>query len=127
MSIKVMSAVWEHSKMKGSALLLQLAIADFADDAGIAFPGTETLAKKIRMSERQVKRLRQILYENDELAYISGGKFKGDKLSVRVTPGAVRVTNRVSKGDKSGTVRVTPMSPESTNRTVKEPPRPRTR
>ena len=115
MSIKIMSKVWEHSAMKGSALLLLLAIADFADDDGAAFPGTETLAAKIRMSERQVIRLRQILYESGELQYISGGKFKGDKLSVRVTP-------RVSKGDKPGTLRVTPVSPDPPFLTVKEPP-----
>lgn len=114
MSIKVMTNVWEHSAMKGSALLLLLAIADHADDDGLAFPGTEKLAKKIRMSERQVKRLRQILYKSGELEYISGGKFKGDKLSVRVT-------NPVSKGDKPGTPRVTRVSPEPSIESSREP------
>ena len=107
MSIKVMSQVWEHSQMKGSALLLLIAVADFADDEGYAFPSTETLAQKIRMSTRQVIRLRQMLYESGELEYVSGGNGKGDKLSVKVS---VRVTNRVTKGD----TRVT--------RTVIEPP-----
>jgi hypothetical protein len=105
MSIKVMTTVWDHSRMKGSALLLLLAISDFADDEGYAFPGTEILAKKIRMSERQVIRLRQTLYDSGELQYISGGKFKGDKLSVRVT-------TREKKGDTQGKERVTPMSPD---------------
>ncbi len=34
MSIKIMSAVWRYSKAKGSALLVLLAIADFANDQG---------------------------------------------------------------------------------------------
>jgi len=119
MSIKIMTEVWEHSQMKGSLLLLLLAIADFANDDGIAYPGTPTLAKKIRMSERQVKRLRQKLYDAGELEYISGGTHKGDRLTVRVTScpkgdklSAQRVTNRANKGDKSGKLRVTRMSPE---------------
>lgn len=105
MSIKMMSQVWEYSSAEGSELLLLLAIADFADDDGFAFPGTSTLAKKIRMSERSVKRLRQKLYEKGELQYLKGGKGKGDRLSVRVTPVS-------TKGDKPGKERVTPVSPE---------------
>jgi len=112
MSIRVMTKVWEHSRMKGSALLLLLAISDFADDEGIAFPGTYTLSKKIRMSERQVIRLRQILYDSGELEYVSGGNGKGDKLSVRVTTKVSKGDKSDTKGDKSGTQRVTPMSPE---------------
>ena len=122
MSIKVMSQVWEHSQMKGSALLLLIAVADFADDEGYAFPSTETLAQKIRMSTRQVIRLRQMLYESGELEYVSGGNGKGDKLSVKVS---VRVTNRVTKGDKSGKERVTNRVTKGdtrVTRTVIEPP-----
>lgn len=50
MSIKVMSYVWEHSKQKGSALLIELALADFANDEGECYPGTRRLAKKGRVS-----------------------------------------------------------------------------
>jgi hypothetical protein len=42
MSIKVMSLVWEKSQAKGKELLLMLAIADFADDWGEAFPGIKS-------------------------------------------------------------------------------------
>lgn len=108
--------------MKGSALLLLIAVADFADDEGYAFPSTETLAQKIRMSTRQVIRLRQMLYESGELEYVSGGNGKGDKLSVKVS---VRVTNRATKGDKSGKERVTNRETKGdtrVTRTVIEPP-----
>ena len=56
MSIRVMTQVWEHSSQEHGNLLVLLAIADFADDAGRAFPSVETLAKKARLSERQVQR-----------------------------------------------------------------------
>jgi len=49
-----MSNVWDHSKMKGSTLLLLIAIADNANDDGLAWPGIETLAKKTRQTERTI-------------------------------------------------------------------------
>jgi hypothetical protein len=55
MSIHVMNRVWRESPAKGSELLLLLAIADFADDDGMAWPGVETLATKARLSKRQTQ------------------------------------------------------------------------
>ena len=58
MSIKVSTYVWEHSKQKGTALLLMLAIADHAhDDGGGAYPSVQTLAKKSRTTTRNVRLL----------------------------------------------------------------------
>ena len=69
MSIKVMDWVWEHSRHKGSDLLLLLAIADHAhDDGDGAYPSIETLARKIRMSERHTSRMIQELVQSGELA-----------------------------------------------------------
>ncbi|HEY5990576.1 MAG TPA: helix-turn-helix domain-containing protein, partial [Streptosporangiaceae bacterium] len=62
-----MGQVWEKSQQKGSALLLLLAIADFADDRGVAWPSVGTLAKKIRMGERYVQRLLADLVKTGEL------------------------------------------------------------
>jgi hypothetical protein len=47
MSIHIMTQVWERSQHKGRALLLILAIADNANDQGLAYPSAKTLAKKI--------------------------------------------------------------------------------
>ncbi len=52
-----MSAVWDSSHHRGAALLLMLAIADFARDDGVAWPTYATLAHKTRMSDRQIRRL----------------------------------------------------------------------
>lgn len=63
-----MTAVWEHSKQKGSALLLLLALADFANDDGEAWPAVATLATKIRMSERYTQMLIGELVKAGEIA-----------------------------------------------------------
>lgn len=54
MSIKIMSWLWENSPHKGSELLLLLAIADSANDDGVAWPGLAKLSKKTRLGRRYV-------------------------------------------------------------------------
>lgn len=68
MSIKCLNTVWEYSIQKGSALLLLLSIADYAKDNGYAFPGVKVLARKTRMSERQVLRLVEQVEKSGELS-----------------------------------------------------------
>ena len=68
-----MSAVWEYSKQEGGALRLMLAIADHADDSGIAYPGIERLARKARLTERQIYRLLQQLIKSGEIGVEHGG------------------------------------------------------
>jgi len=63
-----MSKIWQSSRRKGSELLLLLAIADNANDSGYAYPGIEYLARKSRLSERQVRRIIQSLEESGELS-----------------------------------------------------------
>ena len=57
MSIHCASRVWELSAQEGSALLLLLALADYADENGFAFPGQKTLADRARLCVRQTRRL----------------------------------------------------------------------
>ena len=75
MSIELMTLVWAKSKQKGSSLLALLAIADsFNDDGRGAFPSIATIAKKIRMSERNAQYLLRKLEESGELVVdIAGG------------------------------------------------------
>ncbi len=76
MSIKVMTRIWEHAQHKGSALLLLLALADYANEEGICWPSIETLAAKIRMSERQTQRmLRDLIVRGD--VYAQAGRGRG--------------------------------------------------
>jgi hypothetical protein len=66
-SIKVMTAVWQHSQARSEDLSVALAIADFSNDEGLAFPPIQILAKKARLSPRQVKRAHQELQRLREL------------------------------------------------------------
>jgi hypothetical protein len=72
MSIAIMTHVWERSQHKGSELLLLLAIADNANDQGIAYPSLRTLARKIRMSRRNVIFLVKRLVASGELRVETG-------------------------------------------------------
>lgn len=74
MSIRVMSWVWENSPASGSELLLLLAIADFGDDDGIAFPKVEKLVKKARMSRASVFRSLKSLREDGSLEITQRGR-----------------------------------------------------
>jgi hypothetical protein len=72
MSMRMMTQVWERSEHKGSELLLMLAIADNANDQGIAYPSTKTLAKKTRLDHRHTRRLLRILERSGELTISIG-------------------------------------------------------
>src|SRR4030066_296251 len=57
MSIQKMAEVWKYSQNAGSLLLVELAIADHINGAGIAWPSIKHLAKKTKLSERQIQRV----------------------------------------------------------------------
>lgn len=86
MSIKVTDRVWKHSSAIEGALLVLLAIADFADDNGEAFPSIPTLARKARVSEQQVRNVIRRLVKAGELAVEGGraGAGRGHKNRYRV-------------------------------------------
>lgn len=93
MSVRAMSAVWEHSRMKGAPLLLLLAIADHANDKGHdAYPSIETLRRKVRMGERSVRRIVRLLEEEGELRTSIGTGPRGtNEYIVVVATGATPV------------------------------------
>ncbi|HLO63299.1 MAG TPA: helix-turn-helix domain-containing protein [Azonexus sp.] len=67
MSVRTMARVWEFSKNKGNDLLMLLAIADFADDDGNAYPAVPTLAAKCRMKPRNANLILAALRASGEL------------------------------------------------------------
>lgn len=67
MSLKAMNHVWDTSKQKGNPLLVLLAIADIADDNGDAYPGVTKLAKKCRMTVRNLQKITSKLEAAGEL------------------------------------------------------------
>lgn len=85
MSIRVISSVWANSRQSGNDLLVLLALADFADDRGVAFPAVPTLAQKCRMSPRNANRVIAVLRESGELIVEVNAGPKGANL-YRVCP-----------------------------------------
>ncbi len=79
MSNKYLTLVWEHSRAKGSELLVLLAIADHADESGHAYPGIARLAKKARIDERSVRRAIKALERIGEIRADRGGGRKSSR------------------------------------------------
>jgi hypothetical protein len=73
MSILVTGLVWKNSRHDGSALLLLLAIADYADDHGVAFPSIPALRRKARLSKSTVFRTLEVLKGSGELEIVEAG------------------------------------------------------
>jgi hypothetical protein len=72
MSIKVMTDIWEHSKLSGTPLLLVLALADHANDERKCWPATKSLAHKARISQRHAQRLLRRLEHEGHLRILTG-------------------------------------------------------
>lgn len=76
-SIKVMTDVWADADCKGSELLVLLALADFSDDEGEnIYPSMQTLARKTRLSDKQVRRVIQTLVKLELLEILEPGGWK---------------------------------------------------
>jgi DNA-binding MarR family transcriptional regulator len=67
MSVKIMARVWAHSQRKDGELLVMLALADFANDAGESWPSLEVLAQKARLTKRQVCKVLDKLQAAEEI------------------------------------------------------------
>lgn len=80
MSVQTMAAVWRGSRHGGSALLMMLAIADFSDDKGVAYPSVGTLAEKTRMKPRNAHYLLSELQASGELIIRVGAGPRGTNL-----------------------------------------------
>ena len=77
MSLTVSKRVWEHSQQRGSALVLMLALADWANRQSVAWPKTKTLAEQARLGVRQVQVLVAELEEAGEIEVrrnVAGGR-----------------------------------------------------
>lgn len=131
-SIRVMTQVWDRSSQKGSPLLLMLAIADNANDAGEAWPSVATLAKKVRMSERAVHYLIERVKASGELQVDEGGGRHHTNLYKITLKGEVEITENIApirrngaipgrKGAKTDTERVQNPAVKGATATAPEP------
>ncbi len=107
MSVKVMGLVWDLKISREEKFIL-LAYADHADhEGGSIYPKVSTIAEKTGYSKRSVQRITRLLEDSGYLVAVSGQKggvgitahwhipMKDDKIAP------------ISKGDNSGSERVT--------------------
>lgn len=89
MSIKWMSAVWEDKRIDNqSDLLVMLAIADFANDKGFAWPSIDSISSKSRHSDRGVQKILSRLQTNGFLEIKRGaGPYDTNVYQLRVNRG----------------------------------------
>lgn len=101
MSIRVMSRVWDADRYAGGELLCLLALADWANDDGWAWPSIDRLAVKSRLSERQAIRVVAKLAREGALI-VERGHGRGNTSRYRVvvgTPAAETKGDTVSPFD----------------------------
>ncbi|MGW7087593.1 helix-turn-helix domain-containing protein [Streptomyces sp. NPDC054871] len=73
MSIKVTNWVWARSESRNGARLVMLALADRADDTGLAWPSIDDLCERAKLSPRAVQKGIAKLVEIGELEVEEGG------------------------------------------------------
>lgn len=79
-SARLTGIVWHGSLHKGGELLVLLAIADNAsDESDEAYPSVGFLARKTRLTRRQVRYILSALYESGELALMKRGGFEASE------------------------------------------------
>ena len=78
--------VWDHSKAKGTALLVLAAIADYADESGKAWPSIVKLAEKVRLSERETRKIVAKLEKSGELCVVhsNGGRNRRNAYHINI-------------------------------------------
>ena len=67
MSYLITRQIWDSSPQGGNAKLVLLALADFANGKGLAWPSIQTVAHKTGLSTRQVKRVLPKLEKDGEI------------------------------------------------------------
>jgi hypothetical protein len=70
MAVEVSLLVWKWSKQSGSRLLLLVAIADYANAEGIAWPSVKSLAQRTRQTPRYVQKMLREIEEDGELEIV---------------------------------------------------------
>ena len=77
-----MAEVWAYSQRKDGELLVMLALADFANDAGESWPSLEARAQKARLTKRQVCKVLDKLQAAGEIRRerSTGGRQPADAL-----------------------------------------------
>lgn len=90
MSVKMMTLVWERAPYTSGSLIVLLALADWANDDGVAWPSMERLAQKARIDRRSAQRIvRQLEKDGVILIEQGGGRSKQHKYVLQIETAAI--------------------------------------
>lgn len=85
MSVSYMRAAWQCENLSGSKLILMVALANYRNDqSGKCCPSTATLAKDVRVTERQVVRLLRELEEEEYISVLKHGDGRGNTTNYHI-------------------------------------------
>lgn len=131
-----MSLIWERAPYTAGSLLVLLALADWANDEGVAWPSMDRLAEKARIDRRSAQRIvRQLAKDGVLVLEEGGGRSKQHKYRIQTETVANCRPLAEINGDISTTERatfraqratsdaetVTPMSPDPLVEPSEEP------
>ena len=114
MSVKAMTWVWTLKGIPAPTRLVLLALADWADDEGVAFPAIATVASKCELSIRTVQRHLRAAEQHGLLTTTQRSSSSLYKLPVqneggdRMTGGGDRLTGGGDSGDTQHTTNTSP-------------------
>lgn len=101
-----MTLVWEFSPYKGGSLLVQLALADHANDGGYCWPSVDALAKKCRLTSRQVRKILSTLEKKGDLVREMNAGHRGtNRYRIQAMPG------HLTQGEKKTPCHPVPPTP----------------
>ena len=96
-----MSAYWRDAPYDGTQLLLLLALADYANDAGIAIQ-QKKLAEKCRCTERHVRSLMKTLVADGVVRVIeNSGNNRYQLLPIKLSTGTTVPPEKISGNHSS--------------------------
>lgn len=109
-----MSLVWERAPYTAGSLIVLLALADWANDEGVAWPSMDRLAQKARIDRRSAQRIVRQL-EKDGVLEIEhgGGRAKQHKYVLKMETATIcRPLSAEEKGDISD-IQTATLDPET--------------
>jgi hypothetical protein len=115
--------VWDHSPYKDDALLIHLALADWANDEGLCWPTQSRIAAKARCSVEHVRRVTKRMQEDGYLVIVDTSKGPGSSHKYQLknpTNGGVSGERPTSK--KKYPTSKAPNTPHPSPNNRQEPP-----
>lgn len=94
MSVHFTSPIWKYSRRRGTELLALLALGDMANDEGICWPSMVSIAKRIKLDEKQARRIVHDLIEGGEVKILVIGGGSGHSNRYRLNLEAICGTKK---------------------------------